>query len=76
MNGQDPRGTTGPMRLALIVFLGVAGYYLWMEHRAHLWGVLPLLLPLVVCLGMHLFMHRRHGGHHHRRGEHGARDDT
>lgn len=63
MNGQEPRGTGQPMRIALIVFLVVAGYYLWFEHRAHLLGVLPLLLPLLVCVGMHLFMHRRHGGH-------------
>jgi hypothetical protein len=43
-------------------FLGIAGVYLWMEHRAHLLGVL-VWLPLLVCPLMHLFMHHGHGGH-------------
>jgi hypothetical protein len=25
--------------------------------------VLPVLLPILICLGMHFFMHRGHGGH-------------
>lgn len=50
-----------PAGFALIVFLAVAGFYLWLEHRAHVLGVLPLLLPLALCLGMHFFMHRGHG---------------
>ena len=47
------------------VFLGfalVAGYFLFTEHRAHLFGVLPYLLVLA-CPLMHLF--HRHGGHGH-----------
>jgi heme/copper-type cytochrome/quinol oxidase subunit 4 len=52
-----------PAGFALCVFLAVAGVFLWVEHRAHILGVLPLLLLLAICLGMHFFMHRGHGGH-------------
>jgi heme/copper-type cytochrome/quinol oxidase subunit 4 len=52
-----------PTGLALCVFLAAAGMLLWFEHRAHVAGALPLLLPLAICLGMHFFMHRGHGGH-------------
>ena len=55
---------TSPARLVLIGFLAIAGVYLWMEHRAHLLGVL-VWLPLVACPLMHLFMHHGHGGHDH-----------
>lgn len=58
---------------ALCVFLAVAGVLLWIEHRAHILGVLPLLLPLLICVGMHFFMHRGHGGHHGHGGDHDAR---
>lgn len=75
MNEQKPRSSRTPGRIALIVFAVAAGYYLWAEHRAQLLGWLPLLLPLGVCLGMHLFMHRGHGGHGGRRnGEGYGRD--
>lgn len=52
-----------PAGFALCVFLAVAGVFLWVEHRAHVLGALPLLLLLAICLGMHFFMHRGHGGH-------------
>jgi hypothetical protein len=50
-----------PLGLALCVFLAVV--YLWLEHRAHVLGWLPLLVPLLICFGMHFFLHRGHGGH-------------
>ena len=56
--------------LVLIVFLGIIGFFLFTEHRAHLFGALPYLL-LLACPLLHLFMHgghggqgRGHGGHH------------
>jgi hypothetical protein len=52
-----------PAGFALCVFLAIAGVFLWLEHRAHILGALPLLLPLLICVGMHFFMHRGHGGH-------------
>lgn len=47
--------------LPLVVVLG---FFLFTEHRAHLFGVLPFLLVLL-CPLMHLFMHHGHGGHTH-----------
>lgn len=51
---------------ALIVFLLIAGFFLFTEHRAHFLGVLPLLL-LLACPLLHVFMHggHGHGGHDH-----------
>ena len=50
----------------LIVALGIAGVLLGYEHRVHIlasdWF---LWLPLLVCVGMHFFMHGGHGGHGH-----------
>ena len=47
----------------LVVFLAIAGFFLWQEHKAHIIGYGPVLLLLGACLGMHLFMHGSHGGH-------------
>lgn len=58
----------GRARIAWIVLAGIAAFYLWTEHRAHLLGILPFLL-LLGCPLMHLFMH---GGHGH--GGHGGGD--
>jgi hypothetical protein len=52
----------GVLRLGLGVFLSIAFFFLWQEHRAHLLGALPWLL-LLACPLMHTLMHRRHGGH-------------
>jgi len=51
------------LRLGLGVFLAIALFFLWQEHRAHLFGALPWLL-LLACPLMHRLMHRRHGDHH------------
>lgn len=48
--------------IVLCGFLLVAGFYLLIEHTAHVFGVLPYLLVLA-CPLMHLFMHHGHGGH-------------
>ena len=59
--------------IGLIVMGGVAAYFLFAEHRAHLFGALPYLL-LLACPLMHVFMHRGHGSHgsghaHHDHGQ-------
>jgi hypothetical protein len=46
----------------LIVFLGVAGFFLLAEHKAHILGLWPYLI-LLLCPFMHIFMHKRHGHH-------------
>lgn len=61
----DHRGNND--RAGRWVFWGfalVAAYFLYTEHRAHLFAALPYLL-LAACPLMHLFHH--HGGHgdHH-----------
>jgi len=51
--------------IALVVFLGVVTFLLILEHRAHIPGdYLVLGGLLLVCLGMHFFMHRGHDGDH------------
>jgi len=49
-----------PFWFGLLILLGIAGYFLWAEHRAHILGLLPLTL-LLLCPLFHLFMHRGHG---------------
>lgn len=49
--------------LIIFALIGIIGYYLVKEHKAHLLGILsnwPFLLFLLLCPLMHL-MH----GHHH-----------
>ena len=51
------------LTIGTCVLLAVAAFLLWTEHRAHVMGVLPYVL-LLLCPLMHLFMHRKHRGHH------------
>ena len=51
-----------PVWLGLCLFLAIAAFFLWEEHRAHLLGALPYVL-LLLCPVIHLFMHRGHGSH-------------
>lgn len=48
-------------RIVLGGFLAVVLFFLWTEHRAHLFGALPFVL-LLLCPLMHLFMHHGQGG--------------
>jgi hypothetical protein len=60
-NGSTPN----PLwRIVLVAFLAIGAFYLYSEHRAHLFGALPYLL-LLLCPLMHLFMH--HGQDKHDR---------
>ena len=51
-----------PVWFGLCLFLAIAAFFLWEEHRAHILGALPYAL-LLLCPIIHLFMHREHGGH-------------
>ena len=66
MNGADrgrTRGWTRVRRLVpAVLLLGIAGFFLWSEHRAHTLGALPYLLLLATPF-LHMFMHGGHGGH-------------
>jgi len=73
----DARRATGPgfwrsrTGISLIVALVIGGLMLGYEHRVHILGSDWLLwLPLLICVGMHFFMHGGHGGH----SGHGGRD--
>ena len=52
----------GSYVVGLCLFLVVAVFFLWQEHRAHLFGLLPYAL-LLLCPFIHLFTHRGHSGH-------------
>jgi hypothetical protein len=61
----EGRNSHPTFKWILVGFFLVAAYFLILEHRAHLGGVLnylPLLL-LLACPLMHFFMHHGHGGH-------------
>ncbi len=50
--------------VVLIMFLAIVGFFLFTEHRVHLFGILPFLL-LLACPFMHFLMHGgpgKHGG--------------
>lgn len=57
-----PLGSTTVV-IALFLFLAIAAFSLWEEHRAHVLGILPYLL-LAACPVIHFFMHRGHGHQH------------
>lgn len=60
MNGAWKRRATW----AAYLFLAIAAFFLWTEHRAHVLGVLPYAIALA-CPIIHLFMHRGHHGRGH-----------
>ena len=51
-----------PIWLGFCLFLAIALFFLWNEHKAHILGVAPYAL-LLLCPIIHFFMHRGHGGH-------------
>jgi len=50
--------------MAFIFFFVIAGYFLFMEHRAHI-GNNWIWLILLVCPLIHKFMHSDHGSNNH-----------
>lgn len=49
-------GFSSRSKWAFAVFMLVAAFFLWTEHRAHLLGILPYLL-FAACPLVHLFHH-------------------
>ena len=71
MNERPTSWWRDPTKLPFVIFLAVAGYFLWTEHQAHVIEFLPWVL-ILACVGMHLFMHGGHGhggGHDHGEGK-------
>lgn len=62
MATQKPSFWKTPSGFAALVLIGVVSYFLLMEHREHVWQLLPYLF-LLACPLLHLFMHGSHGGH-------------
>ena len=54
-----------PKGISAIGLIGAATYFLFMEHRQHVFEFLPFLI-LLACPLMHIFMHKGHGGHEHK----------
>jgi hypothetical protein len=48
-----------------LVLIGIAGYFLFVEHGEHVFPFLPFIF-LLMCPLMHLFMHGNHGNHAHK----------
>lgn len=55
-----PRWYESRLNWVMLAFLGIIGFFLVAEHKAHLLGALPFLL-LLACPLLHVFMHRGHG---------------
>ncbi len=47
--------------ILLLLLLGIVGFLLFTDHRAHMFGILPYLL-LLACPFIHCFMHRGNSG--------------
>ena len=56
----EPKSFWSKTNIAFIGFILIAGFYLITEHRAHLFGYLPIIL-LLACPLLYLFMHGGHG---------------
>lgn len=61
-NALKARSETVTWNVMVVGFLAIAGFFLFTEHRAHFFGVLPYVL-LLLCPFLHFFGHRGHGGH-------------
>jgi len=51
-----------PAFLVFCGFLIITVFFLFTEHRAHAFGILPFVL-LLLCPILHMLMHGKHGGH-------------
>lgn len=63
----DAHEASAGRRALPVIYLTIAvvlGFFLFTEHRAHLFGALPFLL-ILACPLMHMFMHKGHGAHGH-----------
>ena len=58
---EAPQAASSRGKWVFAAFAAIAAFFLFMEHRAHLFGALPYLL-LLACPLMHLFHHGGHGG--------------
>ncbi len=57
-----------PGGITALFFLAGVGFFLFMEHRAHIVPFLPYLI-ILACPLMHMFHHGGHGDHNKKKGE-------
>ncbi|HAU1249876.1 TPA: DUF2933 domain-containing protein [Legionella pneumophila] len=63
---EEKRFWYSPPGMIAMIIIVIVGYYLIVEHGAHIvsfLGASPFLLFILLCPLMHLFMHKGHGGH-------------
>lgn len=60
---RERRGFESLPKLVLLGFSAIAAFFLILEHRAHVFGILPYVL-LLVCPVLHLLLHGWHGSGH------------
>ena len=73
MSNQKQSFWMSPKGFAAMGLIASVSYFLFMEHRQHLFQWLPFLI-ILLCPLMHIFMHggHGHGGH----GDHGGESDN
>jgi len=63
--------------LPVSVFAIAIGFFLFFEHRAHIPGNFTfIVLFLLLCGGMHFFMHGGHGHGSHGQNDHSGHDPS
>ena len=62
---------SSPKGMVAILAIGFLGYFLFIEHREHVFQFLPYLI-ILLCPVMHIFMHGGHG--HGGQGNHKSHD--
>ena len=65
----DKKSSWNVQWIVFLLLVITGGFFLWAEHKAHIMGALPYLI-LLLCPLMHFFMHRGHGGHDDKEGNH------
>lgn len=59
----NPKIKHSTSRTIAICGLALAGFFILIEHREHVFQALPYLI-LLLCPLMHIFMHGSHHGNH------------
>jgi hypothetical protein len=64
-----------PAGWCALLLIAAVSYFLFMEHREHVFPFLPFLI-ILLCPLMHVFMHGSHGKHRpHGHGKHNEVDE-
>ncbi|PKG58047.1 DUF2933 domain-containing protein [Shewanella sp. GutDb-MelDb] len=75
MNKKQPKFWSSPKGWAALLLIAFTTYFLLLEHREHIFSLLPLVI-LLLCPLIHLFMHKNHGHGAHNQDEESKRQDA